>query len=68
MSEKPERCLLSVKEASAWMGIPVFTLYTWAQASKIPYYKIEKRVLMAKRTSRSGWISIVEAQRVRISL
>lgn len=48
MSDNPERCLLSVREASAWLGIPVFTLYTWAQSGKIPYYKIEKRVLFGK--------------------
>ena len=48
MSEYPERALLSVKEASAWLGIPVFTLYSWAQTGKIPYFKIEKRVLFGK--------------------
>jgi len=48
MNETSERCLLSVKEASQWLGIPAFTLYTWAQAGKMPYYKIERRVLFGK--------------------
>ncbi|HEX7896629.1 MAG TPA: helix-turn-helix domain-containing protein [Planctomycetota bacterium] len=48
MNEKPERQMLSVKEAAAWLGISAFTLYTWAQTGKVPYYKIEKRVLFGR--------------------
>ena len=44
-----ERLLLSVKEAAGWMGMPVFTLYSWAQARKIPHFKLGKRVLFSKK-------------------
>jgi excisionase family DNA binding protein len=47
-TDKPEHHLLSVKELSDWLGIPVMTLYTWAATGKIPHYKIEKRVLFGK--------------------
>ena len=43
-----ERLLISVKEASLWLGIPVFTLYSWALARRIPHYKIGKRVMFSK--------------------
>lgn len=46
--ENGERHLLSVKEAAAWLGIPTFTLYTWAQGRKVPHFKIQKRVLFSK--------------------
>jgi len=48
IADARERILIHVKEASAWMGIPVFTLYSWAQAHRIPHYKIGKRVLFSK--------------------
>jgi excisionase family DNA binding protein len=43
-----ERILVSVKEASEWLGISVFTLYSWALAHRIPHYKIGKRVMFSK--------------------
>ena len=51
----PEHLLIPVKEASQWLGIPVFTLYSWAQSQRIPHYKIGKRVLFSK-DSLKGWI------------
>ncbi len=53
--ETPERYLLSVKEAAAWLGIPTFTLYTWAQTRKVPHFKIQKRVLFSKEDLRK-WL------------
>ena len=46
--ERDERLLLSVKESSQWLGIPAFTLYSWAQGRRIPHYKIGKRVMFSK--------------------
>ena len=43
-----QRLLLSVKEASDWLGIPAFTLYSWALSRRIPHYKIGRRVLFSK--------------------
>lgn len=43
-----ERFLLTVKEASGWLGISVFTLYSWAQGKKLPHYKIGKKVMFSK--------------------
>lgn len=43
-----EHLLLSVKEASAWLGIPAFTIYSWALSRRIPHYKIGRRVLFSK--------------------
>jgi excisionase family DNA binding protein len=40
--------LLSVKEASAWLGIPVFTLYSWALSRRMPHYKIGRRVMFSR--------------------
>ena len=42
-----ERILISVKEASAWLSISAFTLYSWALAHRIPHYKIGKRVMFS---------------------
>ena len=39
--------LMSVKAASRWLSIPVFTLYSWAQSRKIPHYRMGKRVMFA---------------------
>ena len=47
-SEAKERLLIPVKEASQWLGISVFTLYSWALAHRIPHYKIGKRVLFSR--------------------
>ena len=41
------RFLVSVKEASAFLGIPVFTLYSWALSRRIPHYKIGRRVMFS---------------------
>lgn len=46
--DNAERYLLSVKEASGWLGISVFTLYSWAQGKKLPHYKIGKKVMFSK--------------------
>jgi len=43
-----ERLLIPVKEASAWLGMSAFTLYSWALAHRIPHYKIGKRVMFSK--------------------
>ena len=47
-AEAKERLLIPVKEASAWLGIPVFTLYSWAQSHRVPHYKLGKRVMFSK--------------------
>jgi len=43
--EQVERHLISAKEASQWLGVPVTTLYGWAWTGRIPHYKVHKRVL-----------------------
>lgn len=48
MTENTDRYLLSAKEASRWLGIPVTTLYGWAHSGKMPHYKVHKRVLFRK--------------------
>jgi excisionase family DNA binding protein len=48
MTPFEERLLIPVKEASAWLGIPAFTLYSWALSRRIPHYKIGKRVMFSK--------------------
>lgn len=50
-----ERLLISVKETSGWLGIPAFTLYSWALSKKIPHYKIGRRVMFSKDDLK-GWI------------
>jgi len=54
-ADAKERLLIPVKEASAWLGIPVFTLYSWAQAHRIPHYNIGKRVMFS-RVDLSRWL------------
>jgi excisionase family DNA binding protein len=49
------RLLIPVKEASAWLGIPAFTLYSWALSRRIPHYKIGKRVMFS-RDDLKRWI------------
>jgi excisionase family DNA binding protein len=48
ITEGNERLLIPVKEASAWLGISAFTLYSWALSHRIPHYKIGKRVMFSK--------------------
>jgi excisionase family DNA binding protein len=54
-ADAKERLLIPVKEASAWLGIPVFTLYSWAQSHRIPHYKLGKRVMFSKEDLKK-WI------------
>lgn len=42
------RFLIPVKEASAWLGISAFTIYSWAQSRRIPHFKIGKRVMFSR--------------------
>jgi len=51
-----ESFLIPVMEVSHWLGIPAFTLYSWAQAHRIPHYKIGKRVLFSKDELKN-WLS-----------
>jgi len=46
-TKEKEPFLLPVKEASRWLGMSPFTLYSWAQAHRIPHYKIGKRVMFS---------------------
>jgi excisionase family DNA binding protein len=48
IAEARERLLIPVKEASAWLGISAFTIYSWALSHRIPHYKIGKRVMFSK--------------------
>jgi excisionase family DNA binding protein len=48
IADARERFLIPVKEASAWLGISAFTIYSWALAHRIPHYKIGKRVMFSK--------------------
>ena len=48
MTPLDARFLIPVKETSAWLGIPAFTLYSWALSRRIPHYKIGKRVMFSK--------------------
>jgi excisionase family DNA binding protein len=52
IADAKERLLIAVKEASAWLGIPMFTLYSWALSHKIPHYKIGKKVMFSKEELR----------------
>jgi excisionase family DNA binding protein len=46
--ETKEHLLLSAKDVSAWLGIPMYTIYSWALSRRIPHYKIGKKVLFSK--------------------
>lgn len=43
-----EAHLMSAQDTSSWLGLPVFTIYSWAQMGKIPHYKLGKRVMFCK--------------------
>ena len=47
--------LIGVKAAAVWLGIPVFTVYNWAQTGKIPHFKLERRVMFSKEELKS-WV------------
>ena len=47
--------LIGVKAAAVWLGIPIFTVYNWAQTGKIPHFKLEKRVMFSKEELKS-WV------------
>lgn len=57
MTPFEERLLIPVKEASAWLGIPAFTLYSWALSRRIPHYKIGRRVMFSKDDLKR-WIDV----------
>jgi excisionase family DNA binding protein len=48
IADARERLLIPVKEASRWLGMSPFTLYSWAQSHRIPHYKIGKRVMFSR--------------------
>ena len=49
------RYLMGAQIAAKWLGIPVFTLYSWAQTGKIPFVKLERRVMFCKEDLRR-WV------------
>jgi len=48
--------LLNVTEAARYLGVSIFTLYTWVNQRKIPHYKIG-RLLKFNQGEISAWIS-----------
>jgi excisionase family DNA binding protein len=40
---------IPVREASVWLGIPKFTLYSWVQTHRIPHYKVHRRVMFSRK-------------------
>ena len=47
--------LMGAQPAAKWLGVPVFTLYSWAQTGKIPHVKLERRVMFCKEDLRR-WV------------
>jgi len=47
-NDQAEHRLLTVKDASGWLGLSAFTIYSWAQGRNLPHYKIGKRVMFSK--------------------
>lgn len=56
MSERRDADTISVKEASRILGMSQYTLYYWAQARKIPHYRIGRRVLFS-RSDLAEWLN-----------
>ncbi len=46
---------ISSREAARLLGISQYTLYYWAQARKIPHYRIGRRVLFS-RSELAEWL------------
>jgi len=47
---------LSVKELSLHMGISVHTIYLWIQLKKIPYYKINGKIVKFSLPEIEKWL------------
>lgn len=40
MQEQSPSRFLSIKAVSAWLGIPLFTIYSWSLSRRMPHYRI----------------------------
>ncbi len=47
---------LSVKELSQYVGISVHTIYLWIQLKKIPYYKINGKIVKFNLPEIEEWL------------
>ena len=47
---------LSVKQLSEYMGISVHTIYLWIQLKKIPYYKINGKIVKFNLPEIEEWL------------
>ena len=47
---------LSVKELSQYVGISVHTIYLWIQLKKIPYYKINGKIVKFSLPEIEEWL------------
>jgi len=56
MAEKIQKRLLTIKEASEYLGIQVKTLYKWVYEKKIPYVKFSHKSLKFDKIKLDEWI------------
>lgn len=47
---------LSAKELSQYMGISIHTVYLWIQLKKIPYYKINGKIVKFRLPEIEQWL------------
>jgi len=47
---------LSVKELSQYVGISIHTIYLWIQLKKIPYYKINGKIVKFNLPEIEEWL------------
>ena len=47
---------LSAKELSQYMGISIHTVYLWIQLKKIPYYKVNGKIVRFKLGEVEEWL------------
>lgn len=47
---------LSAKELSQYVGISIHTIYLWIQLKKIPYYKINGKIVKFSLSEIEQWL------------
>lgn len=55
MPENHNLLLWNVKQASEAMGIPIYTLYGWVSRKKVPYVKVNGKLMFDPKDIRA-WL------------
>jgi excisionase family DNA binding protein len=56
MESTPQQDMLSYKQLSNWLNIPLGTLYSMVYQERIPYYRVSTRLVRFDRSEIAEWL------------